>query len=82
MLLPHESRCEWSDAITGAAKHEFESLALRMLLVRLNLSSKSKLVPVTIKACVRELREFFQKNVRIPSVSHDLDTLFGKEAKA
>lgn len=75
MTIPNSSDIAWSDIITGKTRHEFECLALKILLGRLRLNSEGD--PSKVQTCANELREFFIKNPQLPSAQRDLKKIFG-----
>lgn len=72
MAIPGESHPGWLKAISGQGAQNIEFLATKLLLGRLNQSYKRDPSPQNGKQCVKELREFFQKNENLPKAMGDL----------
>ena len=80
--LPDESHSSWSRVIRGEFECEFEFLALRILLARLNSWGRTDESPERMRDAVRELRGLFEKSGKVPSARRDLQRIFGWEQKA
>jgi len=74
MALPAKNNPRWKQLIGNELKITFDSLALKILLGRLNLKYKSN--PSSIDSCIDELSEFFQKNSSQAKVISDIQKIF------
>jgi hypothetical protein len=68
----------WIDTISGKIAADFESLALKVLLERLKLSTKFDSSSKAFEKCAGELMEFFIKTRNMQSVQRDLQKILGK----
>jgi hypothetical protein len=72
VTIPNESHPGWLKAITGQGNFEFEFLATKIIMGRLNRDYKKDCSPLAVKKFATELRSFFQKNIKLPKVQADL----------
>jgi hypothetical protein len=72
MTIPNESHPGWLKAISGQGNLEFECLATKVIMGRLNQDYRRDPSPGAAKKCAVELRNFFQKNLNLPKVQADL----------
>ena len=72
MTIPDENHPGWLKAISGQANLEFEFLATKMIMGRLNKDYKKDPSSDNAKKLVYELREFFQKNEKLPKAQADM----------
>jgi hypothetical protein len=70
--IPNESHPGWLKAISGQGPFEFEFLATKIIMGRLNRDYKRETSPAAARKLVAELRDFFQKNIKLPKVQADL----------
>ncbi len=75
MLLPPANHPIWSDIVTGKTKYEFECLAVKILLGRLQVQVNNGMQ--SIENSASELHNFFVKNQKLPSAQRDLTKIFG-----
>ena len=80
--IPDESQAQWRDVITRTTEHQFDSLALRILLGRLNVKVRFADSADAMNKSVRELRNFFEKSSKTPSTQRDLAKIFSKRVRA
>lgn len=72
MAIPNDNHPGWLKAISGQGNFEFEFLATKMVMGRLSINYKKDPSPANAKKLVSELREFFEKNEKLPKVQADL----------
>jgi hypothetical protein len=72
MTIPNESHPGWLKAISGQGNLQFECLATKVIMGRLNQDYKRDSSPAAAKKCTVELREFFEKNIKLPKIQADL----------
>lgn len=72
MTIPNESHPGWLKAISGQGNFEFEFLATKMVMGRLNKEYNKDSSPSAVKKSVTELRDFFVKNSHLPKAQADL----------
>jgi hypothetical protein len=72
MTIPNESHPGWLKAISGQGNLQFECLATKVIMGRLNQDYKRDCSPAAAKKCTAELRDFFEKNIKLPKVQADL----------
>jgi len=63
------------EVIKGVRNPQFESLALKMLLVRLRMVAQMDPSAATLEKSVAEMQELFQKNAALPSIQRDMAKL-------
>lgn len=79
MQIPSKFSPAWRDVITGQVEHEFEFLAVRILLGRLRMFGGYEESPEAMEKCVDELRELFERSSKVPSAQRDLVKIFGEK---
>jgi hypothetical protein len=72
MTIPNESHPGWLKAISGQGQFRFDFLATNIIMGRLNRDYKRDSSPATARKLTAELRDFFQKNIKLPKVQADL----------
>jgi hypothetical protein len=72
MTIPSDSHPGWLKAISGQGNLQFECLATKVIMGRLNQDYKRDSSPTAAKKCTTELRDFFEKNIKLPKVQADL----------
>ena len=77
MAIPSEFHPGWLKAISGQGTLEFECLATKVIMGRLSQTYKRDSSPPTAKKCVAELRDYFEKNSKLPKVQNDLAKIIG-----
>ncbi len=77
MLIPSEDHKAWREIITGSVKYDFECLAVKITLGRLNLTMMTDPSPAKLQSCASQLREVFVRNQQLPSIQNDLKQIFG-----
>ena len=78
MVVPSNTRQEWKDILTGKKQFNFEFLAARMTIGRLQLTLKNDSSLSNLQQCATELHEVFVKNINLPKVQRDLTQIFGE----
>lgn len=78
MDIPSTSHQAWKDVLTGKRQYNFESFAVQLVTKRLSLQVSLNPSPDNLNNCVKEFREMFVKNARLPRVQKDLEKIFGK----
>lgn len=66
---------KWKKLLTEDIQYKFKSLALRILLSRLKINirlSETSKKNEAIENCIFELKKFFNKLSRLPSIQEDL----------
>lgn len=81
MKLPSEHHPIWKSLIRSRGQYQFEFLATKILLGRLNLKYRRNQSPQEMKKCVHELWTFFERNSDLPKAQNDLKKIFGKGAR-
>ena len=61
--------------LTGNLTCEFNFLALKILLTRLQMKIRKDPQPYTIAACVTELQEFLHKMRQLPAAQKDIEKI-------
>ncbi|MGD1083813.1 MAG: hypothetical protein ABSA47_03570 [Verrucomicrobiota bacterium] len=69
MNLDQISESAWTSVIQGARQDKFEFLGLQLLLV--NLRQRSRDREISTQDCIRELKMYYTKYGRLPSVERD-----------
>ena len=72
MTIPNEYHPGWLKAISGQGHFEFEFLATKIIMGRLNRDYRKATTPAAARKLVTELHDFFQKNIKQPKVQADL----------
>lgn len=72
MAIPNENHPGWLKAISGQGNFKFEFLATKMIMGRLTNDYKKDPSTANAKKLVSELREFFEKNEKLPKAQADL----------
>lgn len=80
MQLPSARNPIWKDLIRRDNQYQFDFLATKIILSRLNLRCRLNNSPEELDRCVNELRAFFEKNLYLPKVQNDLKRVFGEGA--
>ena len=77
MEIPSQDDPRWEDLICKECKHKFSLFATKLMLGRLNLKYRMQKSPEILEESIKELREFFQKNIHLPKIQSDLKKIFG-----
>ncbi len=80
MQLPGEQHPSWRKLIDSQGQYQFEFLATKIILFRLNLIYRRNQSPQQMENCVHELWTFFERNSNLPKVQNDLEKIFGEGA--
>ncbi len=78
MTLPPSSHYLWREIVTGAKKHDFKFFAAKMVVGRASIILRNDSSETKIKGFIDELRDVFEKNIKLPKVQQDLITIFGQ----
>jgi len=78
MIIPEESNPCWIKAISGKESPNYELLATKIILGRLNLIYEMDPSPETAQKCVSELRNFFSWNKDLPKAQADLNKIINQ----
>lgn len=62
----------WTDLLTGKINHEFEFLAMKILLARLRSTLNHDSSPAAVQKCIGELKAMFIKFGHLPVAQRDL----------
>lgn len=81
MQLPSARNPLWKDLIRSENQYQFDFLATKIILGRLNLRYRLNNSPEELDRGVHELRLFFEKNAHLPKVQNDLKRVFGEGVK-
>ena len=65
----------WADLLTEKIKPELQSLALKVLLSRLIVEVRTKKTTEVTNRCLNELKDFYSKNIQLPSLQKDLQMI-------
>jgi len=65
----------WTDLLTEKIKPELQSLALKVLLSRLIVEVRTKKTNDVTNHCLKELKDFYSKNIQLPSLQKDLQMI-------
>lgn len=76
MTIPDSSHEAWGKILSGETECTFEHLATRLLVSRLHLRYLRDSNPELTQRSVKELRDFFVRNERLPKVKADLGRIF------
>ena len=68
----------WTDVITGKIDCEYEFLALKILISRINFAVKQDASPEAIQKYADELRDLFINSSNIPNSQMDLQKILDK----
>lgn len=74
VMIPPKSNLIWQDMVLGRRQYELKSLAAKILLNRILLSTKLDNSPQNVAKCVDEVYNFFVKNERV--VQDDIKQIF------
>ncbi|MFX1237324.1 MAG: hypothetical protein ACFFAS_17600 [Promethearchaeota archaeon] len=75
------SDLKWKGLLTDETNYDFQSLALKILLSRLKINirlSKEGEKEKNIEQGIEELKKFFVKLIRLPSIQYDLKLIKGE----
>lgn len=78
MHLPNAEHPAWLQVISGEKIYQYESLATKIILARLNMKFRQDSSPEAIYRYIEELREYFAMNLRLPKVQADLTKIFSQ----
>lgn len=70
--VPPENSRIWAEILNGRRQVELEFIGAKILLGRLLVKIKHGAAADTFSQGVKELREVYLRNVRLPSVQRDL----------
>ncbi len=80
MSVPPSTHRAWMDIVTGKEKHDFDFLAAKMVVGRVQMTVMQDPSVGTIQRCANEVREVFAKNSNLTKVKTDLAKIFGEGA--
>jgi|WetSurMetagenome_2_1015567.scaffolds.fasta_scaffold1790649_1 hypothetical protein len=75
MTVPASSHPIWKDVLNGKIKHDFQFLALKMMLGRIQITLKADPSQAQYAKCVEDLRNLLMQNANHPKVQNDLSML-------
>ena len=75
MALPGPSHPNWEKLIAGSISPNIEFLGTKILLSRLNIQYQED--NGSLRDCMVELKNFFDKNMALPKVQADIENIFG-----
>ena len=75
MNVPPTQHPVWTEILSGKRAVQFESIAIRMLVVSLRLTMQLDPGDACRNRCVGELRQLFITNAGLSSMQHDLAKL-------
>jgi hypothetical protein len=75
MVLPASSHSIWKDLLTGKVKLDFQFLALKMMLGRIQITLQSDTSQAQFNKSVDDIRNLLIQNANHPKVQSDLALL-------
>ncbi len=75
-LVPHPTHPLWVQLFSGQRKPALQMLATKILVSRLSMTYQQDPNPDTLESCIRDLRDFFEKNHALPKAQADLRAMF------
>lgn len=73
-IIPPVTDPRWRDLVTGKIVKPWHMLALKILMIRINNSTRFDPSPSNVDRCVWELHSFFERNIRVAEL--DLMAVF------
>lgn len=77
MNVPLATDRVWKDILQHKVKHEFEFLALNIMLGRLSLEVERDPSHATLQKCANEIHNLLEKNAHLPSAKRDIQKIMG-----
>lgn len=78
ITLPDPSHFIWRDLVTGKKSYQFQFLAAKLLLSRIQIQLRNRHSETLVQHSMQELHDLLQKNKNVPSARKDIENLFGK----
>jgi hypothetical protein len=78
VTIPAADDSRWEEVVLGKFQFEIEFFPLKLLLARQRLQIQMNDDPATVKKCVEELIQLFDKNLNHPIARKDLIKIFGR----